>query len=622
MGLLKEDKRKALLHAMAHMARQHRHSEQLVGIKRASCDPDGRGASRRTPSKDGDGDGDGDTPTGSGGPGKVTTLCMGDLELPMPLTVTLAPGPAAATAAPAAVRHGSSVQVKDRRSSGGDDSKNAGGGASPLGSSGSDEQRSEDERGDGESTDAGEASIVFAIALLKRLQQTAEGNDGVATVRRVELEQILEGFSRALESSSAALDQRDVEEELKKLFASHTNVFDEKVQNYIIQNFIQEVRMDCWLYHGEVSSDAMYPTEKGRPTGKWPRASPVSALSTTHRSLVDACPQMRNPDVMRVVQAKLANLSSWDFNVFEISDAAPGQAFTVVGSALLEKYDLCCHFRVSRRRVHEFLRQAQAKYLNNPYHNAEHAADVAQSLHHFFAVGNLGASFSHRTKCASILAALIHDMGHTSYSNNFHILLNDDLATQYVYRSPLEHMHCALAFQLLKAPECNILQGLTKIEQLEIRNLITDMVLATDNSVHSVYLSKLENLVRRSCDEDWKLTDPDDERLLLQMALHAADVSNPAKPLDLYVRWSERIMQEFYQQGDKERELQMAVSVGYDRNNPIPMEKMQAGFIIGIVRPLFNVLCQFPKVGLAHCVKQLDDNLIHWQNEIQRKQQV
>lgn len=87
--------------------------------------------------------------------------------------------------------------------------------------------------------------------------------------------------------------------------------------------------------------------------------------------------------------------------------------------------------------------------------------------------------------------------GHTSYSNNFHITINDDLAIQYAYRSPLEHMHCALAFQLLKSPKCNVLQGLTKIEQLEVRNLITDMVLATDNTVHSTYLAKLEGLVCR-----------------------------------------------------------------------------------------------------------------------------
>lgn len=104
------------------------------------------------------------------------------------------------------------------------------------------------------------------------------------------------------------------------------------------------------------------------------------------------------------------------------------------------------------------------------------------------------------------------------------------------------------------------------------------------------------------------------------MALHAADVSNPAKSLDMCKVWAERITQEFYQQGDKERELQLPLSFGYDRENPIPLEKMQAGFIIGIVRPLFNAICQLPKVELSHCMHHLDENLHHWQSELARNQ--
>ncbi|RLN10218.1 hypothetical protein BBJ28_00010393 [Nothophytophthora sp. Chile5] len=124
----------------------------------------------------------------------------------------------------------------------------------------------------------------------------------------------------------------------------------------------------------------------------------------------------------------------------------------------------------------------------------------------------------------------------------------------------------------------------------------------------------------RTTEEGWKDSDPDDERLVLQMALHAADVSNPTKPLRLYLIWAERIKQEFYQQGDKERELLLPVSIGYDREQPIPLEKMQAGFIIGIVRPLFLALSHLPRAQLTMCMVRLDDNLNHWQNEINQKQ--
>ena len=104
------------------------------------------------------------------------------------------------------------------------------------------------------------------------------------------------------------------------------------------------------------------------------------------------------------------------------------------------------------------------------------------------------------------------------------------------------------------------------------------------------------------------------------MALHTADVSSPTKSLRIYLAWTERIKQEFYQQGDKERELLLPVSIGYDREQPIPLEKMQAGFIIGIVRPLFLSLSLLPNARLGHCMAQLDANLSHWQEEINRKQ--
>jgi len=117
----------------------------------------------------------------------------------------------------------------------------------------------------------------------------------------------------------------------------------------------------------------------------------------------------------------------------------------------------------------------------------------------------------------------------------------------------------------------------------------------------------------RATEEGWKDADPDDDRLVLQMALHAADVSNPTKSLRTYLAWTDRIQHEFYQQGDKERELLLPVSVGYDREQPIPLEKMQAGFIIGIVRPLFLSLSHLPSA-------RLDANLAHWQDEINRNQ--
>ena len=36
--------------------------------------------------------------------------------------------------------------------------------------------------------------------------------------------------------------------------------------------------------------------------------------------------------------------------------------------------------------------------------------------------------------------------------------------------------------------------------------------------------------------------------LVLKVALHAADISNPAKPWDYYMKWTDRVLVEFFQQ--------------------------------------------------------------------------
>ncbi len=61
---------------------------------------------------------------------------------------------------------------------------------------------------------------------------------------------------------------------------------------------------------------------------------------------------------------------------------------------------------------------------------------------------------------------------------------------------------------------------------------------------------------------------------VLQNMVHCADLSNPTKPLDIYRRWVSLIMEEFFQQGDREREQGLDVSPMCDRQNAT-IEKSQ-----------------------------------------------
>ena len=62
---------------------------------------------------------------------------------------------------------------------------------------------------------------------------------------------------------------------------------------------------------------------------------------------------------------------------------------------------------------------------------------------------------------------------------------------------------------------------------------------------------------------------------IMKASLHLADISNPAKPWDIYNLWIPKIMEEFYAEGDKQRELNLPITFAFDRNNPTPTHIFQ-----------------------------------------------
>lgn len=70
--------------------------------------------------------------------------------------------------------------------------------------------------------------------------------------------------------------------------------------------------------------------------------------------------------------------------------------------------------------------------------------------------------------------------------------------------------------------------------------------------------------------------------------IHLADLSNPTKPIDLYSTWVKNIMEEYWRQGDRERDLGIDISPMCDRNN-ITIAKTQVSLEIIARRNLFII---------------------------------
>src|SRR5580693_4288012 len=101
-------------------------------------------------------------------------------------------------------------------------------------------------------------------------------------------------------------------------------------------------------------------------------------------------------------------------------------------------------------------------------------------------------------------------------------------------------------------------------------------VLATDMSKHMSLLADLKTMVesKKVAGQGLILEKYNDRLQVLQSMIHLADLSNPTKPIDLYRQWNQRILEEYWRQGDTEREMGLEISPMCDRHT-ISVEKSQ-----------------------------------------------
>jgi len=164
-------------------------------------------------------------------------------------------------------------------------------------------------------------------------------------------------------------------------------------------------------------------------------------------------------------------------------------------------------------------------------------------------------------------------------------------------------------------PEINFLQRLPKQTQQEFRKAVITMILATDMSVHFDFLDRFNKRFATCTEEEQKkpLTD-EEQTFALAMLVHCADISNPAKPKDTYLDWTDRVLAEFYNQGAKEASNGLPVSTFYEKANP-SVGKMQTGFIKFIVRPIFTAWCEFVPQLKDMTMPHIEANAALWTPE-------
>ncbi|XP_055738660.1 cAMP-specific 3',5'-cyclic phosphodiesterase 4B-like isoform X1 [Salvelinus fontinalis] len=318
----------------------------------------------------------------------------------------------------------------------------------------------------------------------------------------------------------------------------------------------------------------------------------------------------------------LENINKWGLNIFRVAEHSHNRPLTCTMYTIFQERDLMNTFKIPADTFVTFMMTLEAHYHSDvEYHNSLHAADVAQSTHILLSTPALDAVFTDLEILAAVFAAAIHDVDHPGVSNQFLINTNSELALMYNDESVLENHHLAVGFKLLQEDNCDIFQNLTKKERQSLRRMVIDMVLATDMSKHMSLLADLKTMVetKKVTSSGVLLLDNYTDKIqVMRNMVHCADLSNPTKSLDLYRQWTDRIMNEFSHQGDREREKGMEISPMCDKHTA-SVEKSQVGFIDYIVHPLWETWADLVHPDAQDILDTLEDNRNWYQSMIPQR---
>ncbi|XP_007460276.1 PREDICTED: cGMP-inhibited 3',5'-cyclic phosphodiesterase B isoform X2 [Lipotes vexillifer] len=331
----------------------------------------------------------------------------------------------------------------------------------------------------------------------------------------------------------------------------------------------------------------------------------------------------------------IENMSNWNFQIFELVEKMgekSGRILSQVMYTLFQDTGLLEIFKIPTLQFMNYFRALENGYRDIPYHNRIHATDVLhavwylttrpipgfQQIHNDHGAGNetdsngrinpgriayissrscsipdesygcLSSNIPALELMALYVAAAMHDYDHPGRTNAFLVATNAPQAVLYNDRSVLENHHAASAWNLyLSRPEYNFLLNLDNVQFKRFRFLVIEAILATDLKKHFDFLAEFNAKANDINSNGIEWSNENDRLLVCQVCIKLADINGPTKVRDLHLKWTEGIVNEFYEQGDEEANLGLPISPFMDRSSP-QLAKLQESFITHIVGPLCN----------------------------------
>lgn len=360
------------------------------------------------------------------------------------------------------------------------------------------------------------------------------------------------------------------------------------------------------------------PEQKQRSMNCFKKKSIIRMPTIFNYDKFNQCPL--NDFHQQEIAKSLEYLSSFNFDIFIFDLLSAGQSLHFILNHIFQKHNL--YDVINEKKYNNFIVNITKGYNRKvPYHNDLHGADVLQTVYNIIYQANV-INLLELTIYDVIsigLAAACHDFKHNGFNNSFHINDFSDIAINYNDVSVLENYHVSETFKvMLKLEDNDLLCNLNKEQFRHVRRRIIDSILATDMANHSKNFTQFKTLNSRfeikNGENIKKVLECDSlvqvykrQQTIINIIIHSADISNPTKPLCVYDKWVDLLFQEFFSQGDVEKEKNLPISPLCDRETT-SLPKSQIGFINFVVSPTFDELANLLP-PIKPYIMQMQDNL-------------
>ena len=148
-------------------------------------------------------------------------------------------------------------------------------------------------------------------------------------------------------------------------------------------------------------------------------------------------------------------------------------------------------------------------------------------------------------------------------------------------------MHISETFKIINQnQDCNIFSGVNSNVYKEMRKQMISCILSTDMTFHSKHIEFMKNMIDKTNNLiNNNNNNLDDKQNYMDLIVHSSDISNPTKPFNIYLTWAKLVLEEFFQQGDKEKALGLPCSC--DRKK-VKLNLNQISFIDYVVESFYS----------------------------------